>query len=490
MARPHQVSHDAQPDGRRGSALSGADAHESECATPSTVPADARAEWWAAPEEDVADVGVTGGLLERPLLPLWVFMSVMGVGAPAYHAESRSYRMRWTSPSGAATLAASAAVVALTGVSVVSLARHLLSTEEDPDQRPVQSLKTIGVLIVGGYQVNALVQVLNTAAGAARHARLLSAWTRLAALHHINPTRGLRRKCYIQVAFMTAFIAAMLTAAALGRPRFVGHVLEGNAERLYLIPRSLLRDSASLPAKAVQVAVCCVALHHFAINKSYLFAFTTHCHLLQAALTAWNTHLARAIDKVWTGAGGDGVGVLVHGREQLVALVRDTQSFFSPVLQCYFASTVIIVCTELYLLAQGVGSGLLLTEEVVVLILLTVQTTWLLVHVSLAAAGVQEQAEATGDVLGRGLPYSASPEDKHYVGELTRSLVVSPLHITGGNFFTINRSFILTVVSVVLSYFIVILQFTQSCGSPADTTTTATNTTTTTAANTTLNEDT
>ncbi|MPC16922.1 hypothetical protein E2C01_009763 [Portunus trituberculatus] len=249
MARPHQVSHDAQPDGRRGSALSGADAHESECATPSTVPADARAEWWAAPEEDVADVGVTGGLLERPLLPLWVFMSVMGVGAPAYHAESRSYRMRWTSPSGAATLAASAAVVALTGVSVVSLARHLLSTEEDPDQRPVQSLKTIGVLIVGGYQVNALVQVLNTAAGAARHARLLSAWTRLAALHHINPTRGLRRKCYIQVAFMTAFIAAMLTAAALGRPRFVGHVLEGNAERLYLIPRSLLRDSASLPAK-------------------------------------------------------------------------------------------------------------------------------------------------------------------------------------------------------------------------------------------------
>lgn len=50
-----------------------------------------------------------------------------------------------------------------------------------------------------------------------------------------------------------------------------------------------------------------------------------------------------------------------------------------------------IVCTELYLLAQGVGSGLLLTEEVVVLVLLTLQTTWLLVHVSLAAAGVQEQ---------------------------------------------------------------------------------------------------
>ncbi|XP_050721097.1 uncharacterized protein LOC127000967, partial [Eriocheir sinensis] len=185
--------------------------------------------------------------------------------------------------------------------------------------------------------------------------------------------------------------------------------------------------------------------------------------------------------EVWGGGGGAGVGVLANGRKQLVSLVRDTQAFFSPVLQCYFASTVVIVCTELYLLAQGVGSGLLLTEEVVVLVLLTLQTTWLLVHVSLAAAGVQEQAEATGDVLGRGLPFAASAEDKHHVGELTRSLAVSPLHITGGNFFTINRSFILTVVSVVLSYFIVILQFTQSCGSPAaslaNSTTITTNTT-------------
>lgn len=50
-----------------------------------------------------------------------------------------------------------------------------------------------------------------------------------------------------------------------------------------------------------------------------------------------------------------------------------------------------IVCTELYLLAKGVGSGLLDAEEVVVLVLLTVQTSGLLLHVALAAAAVQEQ---------------------------------------------------------------------------------------------------
>lgn len=55
------------------------------------------------------------------------------------------------------------------------------------------------------------------------------------------------------------------------------------------------------------------------------------------------------------------------------------------------STQVVIVCTELYLLAKGVGSGLLNAEEVVVLVLLTFQTSGLLLHVALAAAAVQEQ---------------------------------------------------------------------------------------------------
>ncbi|XP_042235139.1 uncharacterized protein LOC121874885 [Homarus americanus] len=136
-----------------------------------------------------------------------------------------------------------------------------------------------------------------------------------------------------------------------------------------------------------------------------------------------------------------------------------------PSCSVYFATTVVIVCTELYLLAKGVA-GVYRVEELVILVLLTLQTSWLLVHVSLAAGTVQEQAEASGDVLGRGLPYEASDRDKFNVGELARSLTTSQVYITGGNFFIINRSFILTVVSVVASYFIVILQFMQSCSAP------------------------
>lgn len=46
----------------------------------------------------------------------------------------------------------------------------------------------------------------------------------------------------------------------------------------------------------------------------------------------------------WQGTTGGGVSGLVGGlltrRQMLVEMVRDTQTFFSPVLQCYFASTV------------------------------------------------------------------------------------------------------------------------------------------------------
>lgn len=249
MARLHHVARDVQPGGRRGAMTNGTDVPETECETPTTPLDDPRADWWAAPGEEVEETGDADTVLERPLLPLRVFMSVIGVGPPAYHAESGSYRMRWLSPSGVATLMAVAAVVALTAVATLSQAKYLLATDEDHDQRPLQSLKTIGVVIVGGYQVNALVQVLNTAAATPRHARLLTAWTHLVALHRINPTRGLRCKCYVQVVFMTAFIAAMLISAGLGRPRFVGHVLEGLAERMYLVPSDVMDHPAFFPAK-------------------------------------------------------------------------------------------------------------------------------------------------------------------------------------------------------------------------------------------------
>ncbi|XP_042223626.1 uncharacterized protein LOC121867674 [Homarus americanus] len=130
-------------------------------------------------------------------------------------------------------------------------------------------------------------------------------------------------------------------------------------------------------------------------------------------------------------------------------------------LQCYYASTVIILCTELYLLAYRIGSSQYSADGVIATSLMTLQTAAVFVQVSLSAAAVQEVADDSIDVLRRGLPYDTSDRDKFNKDELTTALTGSPLYITGGKFFVINRPFIITVLSAVVTYFIVMIQFMQ-----------------------------
>ncbi|XP_069974436.1 uncharacterized protein [Penaeus vannamei] len=130
-------------------------------------------------------------------------------------------------------------------------------------------------------------------------------------------------------------------------------------------------------------------------------------------------------------------------------------------LQCYYASTVVILCTELYLLAYRIGSKDYSVDSVVTTGLLTLQTAAVFVQVSLAAGAVEEVANDSVDVLRRGLPFNTSERDRFNRDELVMALTGSQICITGGKFFVINRPFIITVISAVVTYFIVMIQFMQ-----------------------------
>ncbi|XP_042884717.1 uncharacterized protein LOC122261260 [Penaeus japonicus] len=106
------------------------------------------------------------------------------------------------------------------------------------------------------------------------------------------------------------------------------------------------------------------------------------------------------------------LGHLVQSHCHLVSLVRETEAIFGPMLQCYYASTVVILCTELYLLAYRIGSKDYSLDSVVTTGLLTLQTAAVFVQVSLAAGAVEEEASDSVDVLRRGLPFSTSERDR------------------------------------------------------------------------------
>ncbi|XP_063591226.1 gustatory receptor family protein 3-like [Penaeus indicus] len=140
-------------------------------------------------------------------------------------------------------------------------------------------------------------------------------------------------------------------------------------------------------------------------------------------------------------------------------MVRNTEKLFSVSLQCFYASQVVTMCLELYLVAYRVGMqthyerGEALWQSLII-----TQTFAVFLLVSIQASAVYEEAEASVDVLRRGLPFAAPDRVKFHFGELITSLTGSPICITGGKFFYIHRPFIITVVGAVLSYFIIILQ--------------------------------
>ncbi|XP_066947300.1 uncharacterized protein [Macrobrachium rosenbergii] len=162
---------------------------------------------------------------------------------------------------------------------------------------------------------------------------------------------------------------------------------------------------------------CLVCLHIFAIFKGSLFCFTTNCHLLKNGFNSWNAQLINAIEDIWRRRGRPRgrLGVLVQSHYHLVKMVRETETIFSPMLQCYYASTIVILCTELYLLANRIGTQEYAADGVITTALMTLQTTVVFVQVSLAAAAVQEASEDSLDILRRGIPFDASERDKFNV---------------------------------------------------------------------------
>ncbi|KAK4297013.1 hypothetical protein Pmani_030531 [Petrolisthes manimaculis] len=391
-------------------------------------------------------------LLQPKLRPLHTLLQTFGAIPYMYDGRRYQYILTWCSWPAAYTILTTIYMIILLVVAVIGLIPVMTGTMPLDNNSNVAALKLIGVILLLECVVNALGQLVSNIVFGRRGCRLLNSWHHLIASSQLDPTTGLMSTHIRQLVFLVLFWAANVTMAVLGRPSLVTQLLDG---------LTLVMLGQPSPHQMVRVWMCLVALHVFSVYKGGLFSFTSCCHLISNAFTAWNSRLAIAIDEVWNGRGG-GLGQLVLIHHQLVSLVRETEAVFGPTLQCYFATTIVVLCAELYLLASRLGSTHhAAAEGAMAAGLLIVQTLAVFAQVSLAAAGVQEASEGSMDIVRRGLPYNCSDKDKFHREELTTSLTSSTIHISGGRYFIINRPFILTVVSAVATYFIVMLQLLQ-----------------------------
>ncbi|CAL4126338.1 unnamed protein product, partial [Meganyctiphanes norvegica] len=83
------------------------------------------------------------------------------------------------------------------------------------------------------------------------------------------------------------------------------------------------------------------------------------------------------------------LGQLVQSHRRLVQQLAQVEKCFGPVLQCYYSSTMVTLCVQLYFLVYYIGSVPITNECVVILVIILLQTSIVFYKVSLAAGAVE-----------------------------------------------------------------------------------------------------
>nr|XP_053646745.1 uncharacterized protein LOC128698514 isoform X1 [Cherax quadricarinatus] len=411
-------------------------------------------------------------IFRRSLRPLRMCLRVLSILPFTYNVSRGQYVMKWCTFAFLQSVITAIYLTVLMVTIVVGGVTMFSQSEIHQTQENITifDIKMLVVLLIGGNLMNAWVQVLSLLYGGQRVCGLLNSWNSLVAATHLDPLKGLQVTMRMQIGLLCGFCVIVLTLSFMEAPDVLVWGLDGVAQTILLVPEEWFYQSPAF-VKVVRVVTCVVCLHLFSVFKSFLFSFIINCHMLKNGLASWNHQLSDALEAMWRVGGRrrGHLGMLVQSHFQLVRLVRETEEIFGPMLQCYYGSTVVILCTELYLLAYRLGCSIYSADGVVTIALMTLQTAAVFTMVSLSAAAIEEVANDSIDILRRGIPFNTSNRDKFNMEELTMALTRSPIYITGGKFFVINRPFIITVMSAVITYFIVMIQFMQPCQDQADT---------------------
>ncbi|XP_068210583.1 uncharacterized protein [Palaemon carinicauda] len=424
----------------------------------------------------------------RSLFLMRITLKVMGTIPMNYNEESGQYEFRWLTFSAMHTCIIFVWFSILVVTTSIGLGR-LLTECDFLGESHSHEIELLTVIIIVGCLMNAWVEVFYLLYNRNRFCTYLGQWQDIAQRTGLNPTKGLRRSTTILAIFLYTFIVLVLIASAFGGDT-LGGVENALAKVFLLIPEEWFTGDM-FAITALRITVGILICHLYVVYKGALFVFVTVCHVLYNAFHQWKEELIKTMDFIWcmdrretalcsaitvTVAAAIGVEVgenpppseespcvgmdeLVKNHWIIVKMVRETEKLFAPTLQCFYSTQVVTLCLELYLVAYRMSLGeQYQTEELAWQTIIIAQTFIVFFLVSMKASYVYEEASSSLDVLRRGLPYTASDKDKFHFKELVTSVTGSPICITGGGFFYINRPFIITVIGAVVSYFIIILQ--------------------------------
>ncbi|XP_076064376.1 uncharacterized protein LOC143038705 [Oratosquilla oratoria] len=326
----------------------------------------------------------------------------------------------------------------------------------------------LGVAIISSCVANAFVEILNVVMVKDGFLELLNGWNQMSKTTGLRTTQGLRKAVMVYVSLLWAFSGTMFIMTLLGKPDIVNDIVSAFADVFLQVNEvwMLHPDSNWLATAAVRALVCAMILQVYIMYKATMFAFVSCCKIIRNGLREWRRRLRSVLNDFWKPEPEGDVDSslqlcsLARDHHHLVIMIRKVELIFSPSLQCYYGSTLVTLCVQMYLLAYRMAQGEEYTaDEAIWHSVLILQTVLMFFLVSLSASGIPEEIDASADVLRRGLPYDAPDRAKYHFSELMSAVTAGPpVAISGGKFFIISRPFIITVVGAVVSYFVIILQ--------------------------------
>ena len=137
----------------------------------------------------------------------------------------------------------------------------------------------------------------------------------------------------------------------------------------------------------------------------------------------------------------------------LLKLVKMTDDLYGPVITTYFFSQIITICFIIYVI---IDLGLSIMSLLASMIL--IQASILLYMVTLTASKVHEEATLGFDSLRTASMKNLGFREEKILRALLTSFSGPPVFMTGSKLFNIHRPTILTIFSIIATYFVVLFQ--------------------------------
>ena len=278
-------------------------------------------------------------------------------------------------------------------------------------------------------------------------------------------SRRLKLKIKFEICFIVFFLICMVTLYFIPENYFASfypaeHFVRDTVLAIKLMTlRPFISDPRSLGSKTtdevVNLLILFSLIYLYTTYKINIMFYSYICKAISSSFKSWNRKTKSYFTKPqqFVIPKNQLIEKLASDHFILLKLVKITDDLYGPIITTYFFSQIVIICFIIYVI---IDLGLSIMSTLALMIL--VQTSILLYMVTCTASRVHEEATLGFDSLRTASMKNLGFREEKVLRALLTSFGGPPVYMTGSKMFNIHRPTILTIFSIIATYFVVLFQ--------------------------------